>query len=279
MAESELYGRQSTIIIDTIELTGHRAIFAVEKTLERDPNTCDLQIYNLNGDQRGQLQELRPKKGATRGIPVKIEAGYQTPSLLWLGDLRTVESTKEGLDWVTRLSSGDGEKAVENGRIKVPMGPRTDVKTALRALVKALGIDKGNLNLVENTIKLRSGGKLFPEGKVLAGPAARILDDITRSADLTWSIQNGALQFIPRGGALPAEAVLLTPETGLIGSPTVDNEGALNAKALIIPDLKPGALVVIESSSVRGQYRVQKATWNGDTHGQDWYVAIEGKRY
>ena len=274
-----LFGRQSRITIGTLELTGHRAVFAIEKSIKPEPNTLSLQVYNLSPDHRAQLQELKPTERSTRGIPVKIEAGYSDMSQLWLGDLTTVSSAREGVDWVTTLSSGDGQNAIKNSRIKAPFGPKTDIQTALRAIAKSMGVGLGNLNLTALTLKLKDGGTKLPASKIMLGPAYKVMNDIARSADLEWSIQDGALQFTPRGKALPTQAFVLTPQTGLIGSPAVDNEGVLTAQALMIPDLKVGSIVIVESSSVRGQYRVERATWTGDTHGQDWYVTIQGIRY
>lgn len=276
----ELFGRESQITIGNLELTGHRAVFSIVKTLEPEPNSCDLTVYNLNPSQRAELQELQPKKGATRGIPVRIEAGYKEgKSLLWLGDLRTVSSVTDGPNWVTRLSSGDGEKATKNSRIAVPYGPRTDVGTALRAMVRHLGVDEGNVAQVAAQIRLGKAGKLFTSGKVLRGPVARVISDFAESADLEWSIQDGAIQFLDRGQVRAGTAVLLSKETGLVGSPSVDNEGILTAQSLMIPDIKPGVLVVVKSKHVSGNYRAELVQWDGDTRGGDWYCTIEGKRF
>jgi hypothetical protein len=276
----ELFGRSWRITINTLQLTGHHAEFDITKTLKRDPNSCDLLVYNLSPEHRAELQELQPKAGSTRGIPVKIEAGYGADmSLLWIGDLRSVFSTRAGPDWATRLSSGDGAKAIQNSKIALPMGPKTEVATALRALVKYLGVDSGNLDSVANRIRLRSGGKTFPSAKILHGHTARVIDDIARSAELEWSIQDGAIQFLERGKDNKEPAFFLSPTTGLIESPTVSNEGELEAKLLMIPGVRPGRICVVESDTIKGQFRLEKCQYRGATWQQDWYITINGKRY
>lgn len=277
----ELSGRSWRVVVGGLDVSDLRCAFTIEKSEEPQPNTCDLIISNLSSDHRSQLQELQPKKGDTRGIPVKIEAGYgEDPSLIWLGDLRTVSSAPEGkTTWLTKVSSGDGEKATQNARISLPMGPKTPAQTALRAIAQSLGVDLGNIDTVASRIKLSGKGGVYGSGKALHGPSVQVLDDIARSADLTWSIQDGALQFTDRGKALAGSAILLDPSTGLIGSPSVDNEGNLSARALIIPDLKVGRVVVVESKAVAGNFKVIRAKWTGDTIGNDWYCDITGKRY
>lgn len=274
--------RVCNVTINKLKLVGHRVAFSVEKTTLPEPNTASVQVWNLNPDQRASLEELRPKKDDKRGIPVLIEAGYKAdgPAQIFLGDLRTVYSVKDGPDWVTTLESGDGEKATQTARIGTSIGPKTPVDTALRAMVKALGVKPGNVEKTIQKLKLGKTGKLFNQGVVLSGSVAQQLTTFARSADLEWSIQDGALQFVDRGKVLAGKAYKITPKTGLIGSPTVDNKGVLSCDMLMLSDLRPGSKIVVESSRVKGNYRVEKLNWRGDTHSQsDWIVSIEAKRY
>jgi hypothetical protein len=280
MADVQLFGRVAEVTVDTIKVTGHDVSFEIEKTLKSEPNTCTLRIWNLTEDQRSQLEELRPKKGDKRGIPCKIEAGYKdATSLLWLGDLRDVFSIKDGPEWTTELSSGDGERAHQTSRAALSFGPKTSLDTALRAMVRALGVGEGNVSKVAAKLKMGGVGRLLTHGKVISGATSRHLTDFARSADLEWSIQDGAVQFVDRGKSLAGEAIRLAPETGLVGSPTVDNDGVLHASALMIPDIRPGRLVVMDAARIKGNYRIEKVQWVGDTHGQDWYAHIDATRF
>jgi hypothetical protein len=286
-----LFDRAWAITVDTIKLAEHDVVFKVEKTIKAEPNTCSLSIWNLNEAQRSALEELRPPaekahladKGharAVKGIGVRIEAGYgNSPSLIWLGDLRTVNSVKDGPDWVTALESGDGEKAWQNARVNVSYGPKTPVDTALRAMVRALGVGEGNLAQVVHKLQVAGVGKVFPRGTVISGPVSQELSDFCRSADLEWSIQDGAIQFVDRGKALAGRAVRLSPDTGMLGSPTVDPDGILTVQMLMIPDVRPGTLLVVNAARVKGNYRVEKATWAGDSAGGDWTITCEAKRF
>jgi hypothetical protein len=264
-----------------LRVDGHRVYFKVEKTLEPKPNTCEVRIWNLSATQRAQIEELEPKEGSTRGIPVLIEAGYEETdaSQIFLGDLRTAYSTRDGADWVTTIESGDGEHAQKNSRIVVTLGPKTNPETALRAIVRALGIGEGNLPSVVGKLRAAGVAKLFDKRAVLYGSAADRLTNFCHSADLEWSIQDGALQILDKGKTLAAVAVRLTSETGLVESPTVDPKGVLSFKMLIQPAVRPGALLVVASSAASGNYRLTKGTWEGDTHDIPWYISGEAKRY
>lgn len=279
MADS-LFNRVVDVTIDTLKLSGFRVSAHIEKTLKPEPNTCDLKIWNLNEAHRSQLEELKPAKSATRGIACRIEAGYASgTSLLWLGDLRTANSIKDGADWITEASSGDGEKAYQNSRISVALGPKTTVDTALRAMVRALGVGEGNVSKVASQLRVSGFGKLLSQGVVISGSTARQLTDWARSADLEWSIQDGAIQFVDRGKTISSTAIRISEETGMVGSPTVDSEGICTVKTLLIPDMRPGALIVLDAGRVKGNYRAEKVTYDIDNFDQPYYCEIEAKRW
>jgi len=269
------------LIQTAISVEKHRVHFVVEKSLKPEPNSCSLEIYNLAPDQRAQIESLKPKTGSTRGIPVQIEAGYQDTgtSQIFLGDLRTVSSRRDGADWITTIESGDGEKAHANARIAVSFGPSTTADTALRAIVKALGVDQGNVPLVLAKLRLGGVGQLFPKRAVLTESAAVHMTNFCKSAGLEWSIQDGAVQIVDRNKALSLFAVLLSSSSGLIESPSIDPDGVLSCKMLIQPDVKPGSLLVLDSKTIHGNYRIESARWDGDTHDTPWYIEVEAKRY
>jgi hypothetical protein len=180
---------------------------------------------------------------------------------------------------MTVLSSGDAEEAHQKARIVASVKRDAKAAEVLELVAKSLGVRDGNLS--DAVAKIRSSGVAdrYAEGAVFAGQSSRELTEVCRSLGLTWSVQDGALQFLELGQALSGSAILLSPSTGLVGSPTLDGKGVLSAKSLIIPDLFPGRLIVVESEGVRGGFRVERTIHTGDTAGVDWYVEIEAKRY
>lgn len=275
-----LFDRRATVTVDTIQFDALDFAFRVEKSLKPAPNTCELTIWNLNQDHIGQLEELKPKaKQATQGIPCKIDAGYKdATSLIWLGDLRTVETRREGPDWITTLTSGDGEKAWQHARQHISYGPKTPIETVLRAIARELGVGAGNIGKFVHRLKI-AGSAIFPAGIVLSGPVQRQLVDFARSADLEVSIQDGALQFLDRGQALAGRSLVLKSGTGLLDSPSVDNEGVLSARIQMIEDIRPGMVVVLDAERIKGNYRIEEAAWIGDTSGSEWSIELTASRY
>ena len=94
----KLWNRKFAVTVNRSRYTDIDCVFTVKKTLKPEPNTCELTLFNLNRERQAELEAIAPKgsKQATVGIPCEIEAGYEEgTSLLWRGDLRTVETTDD----------------------------------------------------------------------------------------------------------------------------------------------------------------------------------------
>lgn len=259
------------LVVDPAQLGANLDVaFSIERSLKPEPNTAEIQVWNLNEDNRSALEELDR-------VPVTVEAGYEEQTaMIFSGTIRTVFTTREGPDLVTTLQSGDAEKEYKQSRISLSLAPATPNPSVMQQITKALGISEGNLGTV--TPLLLGSPVLFPQGGVLSGSASQIMTRVAQSLGFEWSIQEGALQLLQVNTSLAATAVQLTPDTGLVGSPSVDNEGVLSAQSLLIPEIFPGRLLVIESERLSGNYRVEKCAYSGNTASTEWYIDIEAKK-
>lgn len=273
MASIPLFKRVIRVVIDTIEIKDLDMVFAIKKNLKPEPNTCDLKVYNLNPTNRSAIEQ----KGSAA---VLIEAGYeQGTSILFLGDLRTSISVTAGEDIITALSCGDGEKKIRTSRINVAVKRQTKTTDVLKMVAKAIGVGDGNLTDAIKKLTANGVADIFVEGTVISGSASREMTAICRSLDLIWSVQDGRLQILPRKQALDGEAILLSPQTGLVGSPTIDKDRVLSARMLLIPDVFPGRKMVLDSARLKGQYRIEECAYSGDTSENDWYIDVKAKAY
>jgi hypothetical protein len=289
----ELRQRVAHVTVGTLLLegkggTGLDVEFTIRKTLKPDPNSCTLTIYNLNKDHRKALEQSTtvitgPQSPPGTGgvvVPVRIDAGYvNATSQIWLGELRASQTSHAGSDYTTILTTGDGDKAIARQRVNVAMGPGTTSATAMRNLLNALGIGQGNLPKALNLLNKQGAAQLYVNGAVLKGLAADHMTDLMRSAGLEWSVQNGQLQVLNLGQPLDGQAVLISEDSGMVGSPTVDTKGILSVTTLMIPDLKPGVKVSVQAESLSGGYRVIACEYTGDTLGKEWYCKLEAARY
>lgn len=269
-----------------LDISGLDVDFQVDKSLKpTEPNTCAIKVYDMAPASRQALS-------GAHSLSVRLEAGYVGGiSQLYFAEARSAWTTANGPTYITHIESTDTvarPTAVKRTR-KAPigsatgnlyrtLGPKVPLETAFRQIAQALGIGEGNLQQALSNIH---GAPITAvSGSALLGNGARRMTDICRSAGLEWSVQDGQLQLINIGQVLSTiRAVELNSGTGLIGSPSVDSQGALTLTTLLIPGIVPGVLINVDSLFVSGGYRVEKCRYVGSTRDKDWYIHMDAVRY
>lgn len=279
---SILYIRRFALTLGATRIDGLDVDFKIVKSTKREPNTASLTVYNLSETHRRELE-------AVQTLRVQFEAGYDSTglSMLFRGDLRTGESPRGGRklstevdasDVKTLIEATDGGQTVLVRRVNRSFPPGTSVATVLGAAIDAAGIGRGNLQDFASQ-PLEGASATFVNGTVLYGWASEEIDQIVRSMGLRWSVQNGNFQGLVRGRPLQTSAVRLSPTTGLVGSPEVDEKGNVKATALIQPGLDPGRKILLESRKLTGGYEVKRVEYSGSTYSGDYYANLELKAY
>jgi len=269
-----LWQRAWSVTVDTIKTDQLRVEFTVKKTLTANPNTCDLKLYNLSETTRAQIQRKR--------VPVILVAGYQTTSeIIFSGTARTVDHVREGANWVTHIQCGDGEMAFTDSLSTISQAPGVTVQDQLARIIGDM-----NINTRDAVAAIRSGKLLFAfprlqQGYTAQGKTVRLLDAALRPHGIHWSIQNMTLQLLQGSAPTSDTAVLLSPASGLIGSPdhgAPQKDGAptyIKLKSLLQPSIRPGRVLQLRTQAFNGDYVTQKVEHKGDSHGQEWITEIE----
>lgn len=266
----ELFSRAATLRVETMEISGLRFAFTVERTHKKAANTAEVMIWGLSQDTRKALT----KQDRVR---VQLLAGYEgSESQIYAGELRVASSTRQGPDWVTKVESGDGERRVREARINKSFA-RLTFTQMLDELSASLGVGAGNAAELAAKGEFQGAIRSLTKGTLLRGQSADILDRLARSAGYEWSVQDGQLQFLEVGKALQRTAVSLTPDTGLLGSPEIGENGVLTARSYLQPNIIPGRKVHVRSQQIDGFFRVLKLLHRGDTRGTEWYTDIEAQ--
>jgi hypothetical protein len=251
---------------NAVEITDMRVAFKITKTLTKSPNTCELSIYNLSAARRAALVK--------KDLRVILEAGFDDHVAgIFVGDARTVEHICEGTEWLTRIRCGDGERAMNLGRANASFAAGTPYANVVKKVTEPLGLGAVDVTAF--------AGKTFATGYAAHGRAVDVLDQVTSAAGLEWSVQDGKIQVMRKGGHTTEQALELGPSTGLIGSPEFNAPdqktgiATLKVKCLISARVRCGGRIVLASASHRGTFRVVKVTHTGDTAGGDWTTEAE----
>lgn len=276
MSGDLLFSRRCAVVVDDLLVDGLRVQFSVEKTLTKHPNTADVKITNLSESTRRQMRKKHAK--------VVLSAGYDdTIARIFSGQARTTDHARQGPEWETHIQCGDGEVQFRFSRVSESYGPGAALGDIITSLGRSMGVDLGNVREQVEAGGFRGNVDQFAQGYVAHGRASTELDRILRTAGFEWSIQDGALQLLKPGQTSKRQAVLLSPETGLVGSPehgAPDKKGkpsVMKCKSLLQPSIVPGGRVELRSQNVQGQYRVEKVKHTGDTAGGDWYSEVEAR--
>lgn len=257
-------GKEFTSAIGTKSL---RVAFSVTRDDSKWPNDAQVAVYNLAEGTRADL--------ASRGAAsVILSAGYgSADTQIFNGILRKIESVQEGADWVTLLSSGDGEDKLVNTHVSRSFAKGTPYLSIVEGLISDLGLGEGNLSVYRASLGILTLDKAL----TLDGPAQDVIDDFCRSTGFTFSVQDGALQFRLIGKpAHPTPVAILSSATGLI-SARLDQKGNVSGRALLHADIIPGSLITLASINVKGAFTITKTVHEGDSSANDWYIDFTGE--
>lgn len=271
---TDQYGRVVYLVVgppggEGRTIRGLRIAFDVTKDDTSAPNRAKITIWNLNADSAALL--ARPD------VVVQLFGGYTDhENLLFVGDVTRAVTTIEGADAKTIIESGDGQAALAGGTSKVNLKGKTNVGNVLKQVLKGAVADpKATLNTLSDQVK----DAVLPRGFSASGPTKTVLRGLARARGFDWSYQDGALVILDRDAALTEPAVLLTPGTGLVGSParlTGAGQKGLQIQALLNGRIRPRRIVRLESASFTGFFLVRKVTHRGDSGwSSDFFTVVE----
>lgn len=242
-----------------VELTDQFSTIVIEDLLIR----FDIRLDGTDTPPSGQIDILNPADSTEtrireRATKFKLFAGYlyTPPSLLMEGEIRRVERLREGLDRVTRIYLGGAIEAITTATFT-----KSYTKVTLREIVTDLvaemdGVVLGALNAIPHNIEL--------EDLSHDGPAKYYLSARLKPFGFEWYEDNGVIKFrkIPTqaqagqpggtgAGTTPAAtpappSIIISEETGMIGSPTITDEG-VRVTTLLDNRLAPGVRFKVES--------------------------------
>lgn len=303
------YKRNFKLIIsnrngDSIDLSPLHCKFSVKRSTNQSPNTADVRVYNLKEETANAMQmSLAPVADGNgllttnRGF-VTIQGGYNSNfGVIFQGNIKQIILGRESAtDTFVDFVCGDGDLAYTYAVVNSAIGgnstiySQADILNQISAPMIGLGV---NLDFGLNTPPLNPNP--LPRGKTYFGDVKGHLRKFSDANGLTWSIQNGELQFIPEQGYVKGEAVVLTSKTGMIGTPQQTSVG-VNTVCLMNPLINPGRPIFINNKSIAGLkidlsnpkapanaapslrndgvYTVLVVETTGDNRGIDWYSKL-----
>lgn len=247
-----------------------RMEFDIERVDVGALSSGTVKIFNLSPESRGFVEQfgILPQKrtGEPYLIPgqVIVKAGYKGAGgaqTIFTGHIQPIEGVtirRDITDIITEITAVDGGGFASQSVTALHSAAPTTTADLVRVLAGNLGVSVspsiGALPVVQ-----------WPRGWSFTGPTRRGLDELCRAINAKWSIQDGLLVVTQAGQPTTEAAPLLTPETGLVGSPErLDGGRRIRFTALLNPALRPRRQVRIKSVGFDGNYILQKVRFVGD---------------
>lgn len=282
------------------ELAGLRFSFSIQKGSTKTPNQCSVKVWNASPETRALIEVI--------GNVLILKAGYSEgigATTIFSGNVTRTLTVREGPDWITELELQDGFMEFRDAKVSLSFGKGATVLQVVTAISKKFG-------LPVRPLPADVAKKQYPAGFAFVGRVRDAMDKACENGGLEWSIQNREIQIIKRGGVFKQKAYLLSPDTGLLGSPmqesktmteraaakegiTATQPGVLKTterdkdgevqemlrvlgykvKSLLQPLLEPGGYVQVKSKGIDGEFfRIEEINHTGDTHGNEWHSEL-----
>jgi hypothetical protein len=258
--------------------------FTVERNLDAEPSTASITIHNLSKDTQESL-------GATvDGWTVELVAGYgpsndagfnlaqSNTSVIFKGDVRTVRHRREPPVLMTEIEADDGGVASKKFVTK-HFGKNTTTAAVFRWLQEQSGLGAGNVGNITNINKPSGLPDRLKNGMTIRGYVMDEISSLASGRGARISSQDGEITVLAPGEALAGATLTeMSPATGLIGYPYVDNEGVLTLNHRLLPNVFPGSPIKLdyEGGFANANYVVERAVYSGSLYGDDFNIEIEG---
>ena len=226
------------------------------------PDNAEATLYNLSDESLGYLEQPAQV--------MIIRAGVGIAGQIFAGDIsrRGITTEFSGSDWITRITAAEGRRTFREAKFSASYPAGITRATILQDIARALGVPVAYLGALP--------ALTFATGWAFVGRARDALTELLQTpVGAWWTIQHGALYILAPGEALPENAPLLTPSTGLVGSPKRTDKGA-DFDSLFNPQLRAGGPAVVKSKWVSGTYKLDARSHDVDNGGSPWLTRCKG---
>lgn len=232
--------------------------FDVEFGESSEPKISRVKIYNLSQMTISSIESQ---------AYVILNCGYSMDiGNILTGKVERVRTYWESVDKVTELEVGDGSFEWNFKRINKTYAPGSTSKLIISDLANQLDLEIAEITLEKDIT--------FPRGRSVSGATQYELRKLVNETGSKMFIDKGKLYIRPKSKGT-VTGFVLNANTGLIESPTLivdeDKKGKkinkYNVKCLLNHKITTDSILVIESKTANGNFRVIKGRHKGDHNG------------
>lgn len=246
---------KSTYTQDDVEIR-----FDVEFDDDGKSNISTIELYNLSSTSKNNIQS---------GTKVDLYAGYINDiGVILSGVVSSKTPSVDGLDEILTVKVIEGADYTSLKK-QISFAPGTSGMQIVNKLVSELKIALDSKPVLGNN-------KNYPKGYVVTGQVLNNLVEVIQDCGSQLFYRKGKLTVRPLNDKGINEYFTLSPETGLIESPTYfensDYKG-YKVKSLIQHRITVGSKIVLKSKVVSGEFRVKSGKHSDN--GTNAYTELE----
>lgn len=218
--------------------------FSITRNTLASANNCTLSIINLGRNTRNKI--YKDRYTITEYWRVIIRAGYSKLETIFQGNILEASSTKQGTDWITKISAFDGLFGIQNGFTSQTVDSGTTQKNILQDVIGDMP------NIIAGFIGSPGEGET-ERGKILFGQSKDVLADETGGQywidSETVNVLSNEEVITRRIITIDSDQLLATPQR---------RETFIDCEILFLPSIQVGQLMELSSIDriYNGEYKV-----------------------
>lgn len=281
----DLYLRKWRVLVSddngiALDVSDLRCAFIIEKRAIQAVNYADITIFNLNAETENVIIQS--------GARVVVEAGYENGQygVVFDGEVfQPVWGRENVIDMSLTLHCIDGDSFLHQNFAAFAMSAGYDYRGVIASIAANARVKMPVGHVTEGLAQQQA-----PRGRVVFGDPKRYLRTLAKANQATFFVNDGEVQVMKLSDVPDGEALVISPETGLVGTPE-QTEYGFRFRSLLNPSIRlsnPPMLVKLENSALRQQKAVQGqrismidqdmigqvigTVVSGDTRGGEWYT-------
>jgi len=255
---------------NTYTARGLRCQVHIENTAGTSNSQAEISIYGLPLSVMNQLSTVGTQAYKMYKNSITVEAGDANGmTLVFGGAITNAFVDAQGMPNVAfRVQASPGAFVAIQPAKPLSINGAADVAGMMGNLAKQMGFAFENVGVNVKLSNPYFGGTAWWQAIALA-----------KHAGIDMIVERNTLVIIPPGQTRSGDAVLVSPQTGLVNYPAFNQANVL-VRVLFNPEIKYGGAIQVQSSltPANGKWKVSRLSYDLESNEPNgkWFMDIEG---
>ena len=264
------YKRIIEVLTSGLKIKELKIEIDIKKDTKESPSTGTVAIWNLSKTNETLIHDTAKT--------IVVSAGYEDFSgVIFNGTVQEVERDRTDLGRVAKISVSAGNEV----NFLSGVTSRSFVNIPLVDIIIILV----TFDLEPIGTYILGDTSVIPEETIhtysYTGTTKGALTRLLRPRGVTWYNDDGVIKFSKKGiPQVGSEAILVSPKTGLIGSPTVTSNRtnaplSLRIRTFLNPRFQMGGIISLESRDFKNNFKIVSLLYKGTNWEGGFYTECE----